>query len=387
MCWLRYLFYTNECVGLGHLRRALHLARAVTERDPSASALIVSGSPLASDYVLPPRVDVVTLPLLTRDADGEHQPRRLAVSGERLHELRSALAAAAAATFAPDVAVVDKAPLGLRGELIPALDQLQDAGTRLVLGLRDIDDAPDRVGRAWAGLRDQVEDRYDAILVYGPPAGHDALACLGWDDLAVPVHHVGYVGRTPAAAPRPGSGSPYVLVTVGGGTDGADLLLTYLAALRIAPVPLRSLLVTGPLMPDAEVAAVQTAAAGLDVEVSTFHADFEAMIAGARAVVAMAGYNTVSEIVQAAKPALLVPRARPSAEQLLRAEHLTAAGRARMLHPDRLNGPALRQALDDLLLRGPLRKMPPAPSGANGAAEILAALAGGADRDGIEVAV
>ncbi len=385
---MRYLFYTNECVGLGHLRRALHLARAVTERDADASALIVSGSPLASDYTLPPRVDVVTLPLLTRDADGLHAPRRLAVSGERVHELRSAIAAAAAETFAPDVAIVDKAPLGLREELVPALDRLHEAGARLVLGLRDIDDAPERVGRAWAGLRDEVEARYDAILVYGPPAGQDALACLGWDDLTVPVHHVGYIGQLRAIAPGAGHGAPYVLVTVGGGTDGAALLSAYLDALRIAPLPFRSLLVTGPLMAPAEVAEIERAAAGLDVELLTFRADFEAVIAGARAVVAMAGYNTVSEILQAGRPALLVPRVRPSAEQLVRAEQLAGAGLARMLHPDRLNGPTLRQALDDLLLRGPTRRMPPGLSGARRAAEVLAALAGGADaRDGVEVAV
>ncbi len=68
----RYLFFANECVGLGHLRRALSLARAATDADRSASALIVTGSPMASDYNLFDRLDVVTLPALSRDVEGNH---------------------------------------------------------------------------------------------------------------------------------------------------------------------------------------------------------------------------------------------------------------------------------------------------------------------------
>ena len=43
----RLLLYCNECVGLGHLRRALSLAHQATELDPSTSALIVTGSAAA----------------------------------------------------------------------------------------------------------------------------------------------------------------------------------------------------------------------------------------------------------------------------------------------------------------------------------------------------
>jgi predicted glycosyltransferase len=372
---LRYLFYTNECVGLGHLRRALNLARAVTDRDPTASALIVTGSPLASDYVLPERVDAITLPLLTRDADGRHRARRLGVSGRRVHEVRSALAAAAAASFAPDVAIVDKTPLGLRGELLPALDGLAEVGCRLVLGLRDIDDEPERVAQGWRLLRAEIEQRYDAVLVYGPQAGTDALACLGWDDLRVPVHHVGYVNTAPSTGTPEGLAEPYVLVTVGGGTDGAPLLHAYLAAIRLLPVPFRSLLVTGPLMPADDAAAVRAAAEGLDAEVLTFRSDMEAVIRNARAVVAMAGYNTVSEIVQAGTPMLLVPRVLPGREQLVRAEQLVAEGVARMLHPDQTDAAQMRVALDDLLSRGPVRPLQPALRGAGDAAEVLHRLA------------
>ena len=50
---LRALFITNECAGLGHLRRTINLARAVTEADPDATALIVTGSAALGCFELP----------------------------------------------------------------------------------------------------------------------------------------------------------------------------------------------------------------------------------------------------------------------------------------------------------------------------------------------
>ena len=66
----------------------------------------------------------------------------------------------------------------------------------MVLGLRDIEDNPARVRRAWGapGLRAAIERCYDAVLVYGPGSTPDAIDCTGWD-LEVPVRHVGYVSR------------------------------------------------------------------------------------------------------------------------------------------------------------------------------------------------
>ena len=56
-----------------HLRSArptLHLARAVTENDPDATALIVTGSAALGSFELPQRVDTVKLPVFRREADG-----------------------------------------------------------------------------------------------------------------------------------------------------------------------------------------------------------------------------------------------------------------------------------------------------------------------------
>jgi predicted glycosyltransferase len=170
-----------------------------------------------------------------------------------------------------------------------------------------------------------------------------------------------------------------VLATAGGGVDGELLLTSFVEAVRLRPLGVRSLVVTGPLMPARAVARLRRLAAGADVQVVEFRTDMEAVVAGAKAVVAMAGYNTVSELLRTRRPALLVPRVRPSREQLVRASLLSTAGAARMLHPDELSPHRLRLELD-ALLSGPPPRHHDLLDGTERAAELLLDLAAGAEQ-------
>lgn len=353
----RFLFYSNECVGLGHLRRCLRLARGLTEADPESSALIVTGSPAATSYSLPPRVDLVKLPALSRDAEGNHMADRLALDVDEVSRVRSRLAVAVASEFDPDIAVIDKTPLGLRGELVPVLELLGKRSCRVALGLRDIEDGAETLRRRWAqaGVREALERWYDAILVYGPETSTDALESLGWHDLSIPVHHVGYVGPRPAERGQSDLPREYLLATAGGGVDGYPLLSRFIEALHLRPLPCSAIVVAGPLMPADELTRLRERAAGLDVRVERFREDMDGVIAGARAVVSMAGYNTVSELLVAGKAGLIVPGLRPSQEQMMRARMLAASRMVQVLDPATLDPASMRGALDRLLASPPPR--------------------------------
>jgi predicted glycosyltransferase len=129
-------------------------------------------------------------------------------------------------------------------------------------------------------------------------------------------------------------------------------------------------LVAGPMMAPAQVATLHDTAANLDVQVHRVRNDMDAVIAGARAVVSMAGYCTVAEVLASGKPALLVPRAFPRDEQLRRARRWAATGRLDLLEPDELAPAPLRAAFDRLLER-PARA-PQQPTGAQTAVSLLA---------------
>jgi predicted glycosyltransferase len=374
----RFLFCTNECVGLGHIRRTMTLAGAVTELDPRASALVITGAPFPPGLQLPSGVDTVKLPMIKRDPVEGLGARNLVMDSDDLHDLRASLALAAATAFAPDVAVIDKLPLGLGGELEPTLQALRAAGTRIVLGLRDVEEDPIMVRRRWRamGAREALRRYYDAVLVYGPDGGDtDAISCVGYSDPAPAVHRVGYIGAPLPSEPPEDLPRDYVLATVGGGADGFPVLAAVIDAVRARPLRSPVVVVTGPLMDPAEVKALRHRATGLPVDVFQARPDMDAVVAGARGVVAMAGYNTVAEITRAGHPAVLVPRVGPSAEQLIRAKALADRGSFAMIHPDDLTPARMADELHAMLERPRPRYEPAEHCGATVAAEILADMA------------
>ncbi|HEX2103539.1 MAG TPA: glycosyltransferase [Solirubrobacteraceae bacterium] len=373
----RYLFFSNELIGLGHLRRTLSIANRLAELEPASSSLIVTGSPVVPWFGMPPRVDILKLPGWTRDEQGDRRAGGLALDVSGLHAVRAGIELAVASSFEADVAIVDKLPLGPGAELTQALEALRGfPRCRVVLGLRDIDDAPERVRREWGpDMRAAIERYYDSILVYGPSSAPDAIRSVGWTDLRVPVHHVGYLGWPMSHQPAPDLPVGYLLATVGGGHDGFRLLEGVLEAVALEPLPCPTVMISGPLMAKPQIQRLRRLAAGIDAQVIEFRGDMDRVLAGARAVVGMAGYNTVAEIMRARRPGLLVPRTRPSEEQLVRARTVTEHPSYDMLHPDELSPERMRAALGRLL-ELPRPAAPPGEfEGADRAARVLSVLA------------
>lgn len=337
---LRVAFYSHDTVGLGHIRRNIALAAAVVGALGDVDVLLLTGNPEATSLPLPPHTDVVTLPTLTKDAAGRYWSRTLSGPVERVLDVRSALLEAALTSFDPDVLVVDKVPCGVRDELVPALRRLRVTGrTRTVLGLREVLDEPATAVAEWrqSGATAAVDELYDAVWVYGDPKVYDPVLEYGLPaSVAAKVTYTGYLSRdrfdgtaTPGGDQTPLPTAPYVLCTVGGGQDGAALA----AAFAAAPMPTghTGVVVCGPFMAPSAREAVHRAAGDPAVTVLDFVPHADALVAGASAVVSMAGYNSVCEVLATDAPALLVPRCRPRAEQRLRAERLTALGLAEVM--------------------------------------------------------
>src|SRR4051794_35781039 len=363
-------------LGLGHLGLSLALAEALAATDESSTALVLTGSPAFAGMRVPERVDVVKLPTMPVDSGSRwgatalRPPARLAIPIDEVAALRSRLYLASVTELRPDVAVVDYRPLGREHDLRPALEWLRGAGCTVALGLWEVDDAPERLRRDWTDeLAEAVAELYDLALVYGPSSPDDvrveALRAAG-----VPVHNTGRVAAPPASRSPADLEDGYLLATTGGGGDGFELLEALLDAVRLRPLGFPAVLVTGPMMSPERVELLRERATGLDARVERFRPDMGELLAGARAVVSMAGYCTVAEVLASGKPALLVPRAFPREEQLNRARRLAAEGRVDMLDPAAAEPQALRQAIDRLLERDPAAPEP--PTGAADAAAILA---------------
>jgi predicted glycosyltransferase len=353
----KILMYSHDSYGLGHLRRTLALAEAFVGAKTGTSVLILTGSTVSSAFRMSFGIDLVKLPSAVKVASRVYEPSRMSVDFENLKNLRTSLILSAVKSFDPDAFIVDKAPLGMKGEVYPALEFLhaERPSTLTVLGLRDVMDDPARIRRNWreGGISPAIENFYDIILVYGPREIYDPLPEYGLSDATLRrCHYVGYVGRafTPEETSDLEFEPGYVLVTAGGG-GGFHLLKSYLESLRGPAPAFESLVVTGPMMNDASKMKIERLARGLRVRVTEFRADMERLIRYAGAVVSMGGYNTTVELLVARKPALIVPRVEPRVEQLIRAKQLADLGLVEMIHPRDLTPRLVRSKVEKLLER------------------------------------
>jgi predicted glycosyltransferase len=361
----RVAFYSHDTVGLGHTRRNLALAAALVNAGEATDVLVLTGNPEAGALPLPDHTDIVTLPTITKDAAGEYQSRVFHSPLSVVVDIRSKVIEAALRAFEPDLLVVDKVPLGVRDELRPSLTWLAGTGrTRVVLGLREILDDPVSAVREWEamGTTQAIVDFYDEVWVYGDQGVYDLVAEYGLPQaVADRIVYTGYLseGRTTGLrAPRTGAcrppASPYVLCLVGGGQDGFDLATTFVQT----PMPpgQQGVVLTGPFMSAAQRRELDAlAAANPDVTVLGFVPNAEEFLSGAGAVVSMAGYNSVCEILATPTPALLVPRVRPRTEQLLRAQRLADQGLTEMVEPDLLQPASLARWLCSAVAGSPQR--------------------------------
>ena len=365
---LRVALYSHDAKGLGHLRRNLalahHLARALpglTGRD--VTGLVITGLAPGQEYRLPDGFDWLVLPGIKK-SEGIYQPQRLRITHEDLGEVRSALLNGVLGTFAPDLLIIDRHAYGVHQELREPLTHLRRThpGARVVLGLREVLDTPATVQREWdeLGEADTLRRLIDEVWVYGDVAVHD-LSATGEAPPALEerMHYTGYLahGRD-IAEPRDGSEAspalagnaqdpePFILTTAGGGCDGISLLRA--AAQVRVPDGYRHVVVTGPQL-DAALFHQVAQAAGPRTVVRRSWPGMSRHIQQAAAVIAMAGYNTVTEILASKTPGLLVPRETPRLEQLIRATALKKAGAVDLLRASALSATALEDRLTELL--------------------------------------
>ena len=326
----RVLIYSHDTFGLGHLRRARTLAEAIV-RGARAQVAIVSGSPVLDRFAPTPGVSAVAVPPVTKRPDGAYASRDPAIPLDETVAARREIILRTFEAFRPHLVVVDKEPAGFHGEMLPVLERAPARGCRPVLGLRDVLDDPARLAAEWArkGAGAVLERHYDEVWVYGVPRLHRPLAGLGLGtDVERRLIYTGYLRR---ALPRPDparrepglAGAPFLLVTPGGGGDGAALIDWVIAAYEADPgIPLPALVAFGPFL---DAAARRDFLARIErlpgrLAAITFDAQIELLIGRAAGVVAMGGYNTFCEILSFDKPALIVPRVRPRLEQAIRAE-------------------------------------------------------------------
>ena len=195
----RVLLYSHDTMGLGHLRRCRAIAHSLVEKYSNLSVLIISGSPIIGSFDFKPRVDFIRIPGVIKLRNGEYTTLNLAIDVDETISLRSSIIKHTAEIFDPDVFIVDKEPMGLRGEVYETLKMLKSREKRLVLGLRDVLDASISLEPEWKrkNVLPALTKLYDEIWVYGLPQIYEPLADLPLPKIVTSkITYTGYLKRS-----------------------------------------------------------------------------------------------------------------------------------------------------------------------------------------------
>ena len=360
----RVFAYCHDSVGIGHLTRTLSICDRVGRRYPFSSFLLATGTPYVPLFKNLQRIDYIKLPSLAKEAAQSYRSKFLPIPTGDMIDYRKAVLRETVEHFEPDVVLVDKAPLGVCGELLPALRWLRRnrPEVRIIFGMRDIEDSAEATVTQWddAGIPDALEECFDEVWVYGMRSIFDVvdeyrLSRAIQDKLSF----MGYVTRGGCDHPACSSDAePTVLVTVGGGTDGEFLLRTYLddAAARLRRMGYRSVIVGGPDLPPLAAASLRSAVELIpDAEWLDFVPCMNCRIRASEVVVSMGGYNTLCQLVSNRKRALIVPRKQPRLEQAIRANLWAERGLVHTVDPDDLRPTTLTDRIRGVIDNGPVR--------------------------------
>ena len=350
-------FHVQHLLGIGHLRRAATIARALDHA--GMKVVFVSGGFPVPDLDIANARLAQLPPLRSRDEAFS------ALVGEDGREIDEAWKAARAEALLrlyeeadPRVLLIEMFPFGrrqLRFELIPLLDAATARRPRpmVVTSLRDIvnrQSKPEKI--AWIL---QTARRYiDRVLVHG---AQDFVPLeRSFPEAAEIAEKISYTGYVVADAPRgalaagPGTDRGEVIVSTGGGAVAAHLIEAALAARPLTALkstPWRILV--GHNLAERQLRHfAETAPRGVVVERS--RTDFPRLLARAALSISQAGYNTVMEVLQAGCPAVVVPfAAGAETEQSLRAELLAARGALAVVDEAGLTGESLARGIAQAL--------------------------------------
>ncbi len=359
----RILMYSHDTFGLGHLRRCRTIAHSIVEQYKGVSILIISGSQIAGAFDFKARVDFVKIPSVIKLYNGEYDSIGEYIDIEEILQMRKLIIQRTAEAFNPDIFIVDKEPMGLKGELEPTLEMFKDTKTQTVLGLRDVMDSPELLKKEWSkqSMLAKIDNYYDKAWIYGPEHFWNPLEGLDVpESLNSKISYVGFLERENNSAASSESHTlpdKYILVTAGGGGDGIAIMEQVLAAREYDPqIDFPVVMVLGPFMKLENRDRIRLRASRLaNVTVIDFENRMEVLMQNAVGLVGMCGYNTFCEVLSFDRKALFVPRTKPREEQYIRAKRSTEIGLSSMLTPEEAAIPSkMAEALRNL----PKQKLP-----------------------------
>jgi predicted glycosyltransferase len=353
----KVLFYVQHLLGIGHVKRATTLARAMTAK--GFDVTVISGG---DDIpVLDSRgMTFVQLPSVRANdrnfeglVDVDGNPIDDALKEQRTQKLLDIFN-----DTQPNILMVELYPFGrrqLRFELIPLLEAANAVTPRphIVCSVRDILVEKNKPHRD-AEMVEQARLYFDDVLVHGDPS------LIPFDKTFRPaksiediLHYTGYVVDNDLAQNAEGDqGLGEIIVSSGSGAVGEKLLRTALKARSLTRVADRTwrVLVGYSMSKEIFDSLKQEEEPGLIVERA--RSDFVTLLKNCHLSISQGGYNTVMEVLATGANGIAVPYAGGhETEQTLRVGLLAERGLIRQIPEEELTVEGLVEEIEAAVLQ------------------------------------
>lgn len=345
----KIMFYCQHILGMGHLIRSMEIARGLSA---DFEVCFVNGGEIVQGFQPPEGVRIINLPAIKTDTEfRELRPVDPHLSLEKTQEIRQHQLLKTLQSFQPDVLMIELFPFGRRRfsfELIPLIEAAKLRGTKIVSSLRDIVVTKSNQVRHEAKIVRLINKYFDQLLIHGDPSLHPLEESFSRvADLTCDVRYTGYVVQqlennrlTIVDHIALDKHEPMIVVSVGGGRFGHDLLESVVAAAAILErkIPHQIQMFTGPFMPDNNFWALKdTARDRTNLKIHRYTPNLLAYMEKADLSISMSGYNTTMNVLTTGVRAMMMPFiGNGDQEQTMRAQRLSQLGKARRLYPEDL---------------------------------------------------
>ena len=338
----KVMFYCQHILGMGHLIRSVEIVKGLI---PDLQICFINGGQVIPEFEFPTEIEVINIPAVKTDREfNELRPVDDSLTMEEVEEKRTNILLNTCDRFQPDILIIELFPFGRRRfsfELIPLLEKAKSRGTKIVSSVRDIVVTKQNQQRHEEKVCRLINKYFDLLLIHGDPNFIKLdLSFSRINDLGCPVHYTGYVVQPVPKTRQIILNKPTILVSVGGGRFGHDLLecVALAASILKDKIPHHIQVFTGAFSPDRVLCKLQDLTKDLDnITCDRYTTNLLDYMQQADLSIGMGGYNTTMNILSTGIKAMMMAfQGNNDKEQETRLQKLDSLGRVKMIQPEDL---------------------------------------------------
>ena len=356
---MKVIFYCQHILGIGHLIRSVEIVKGLI---PDFEIFFINGGQVIPEFEFPPEIEVINIPAVKTDS--EFNELRSVDEGLTMAEaetIRTKMLLDTCDRFQPDILIIELFPFGRRRfsfELIPLLEKAKAMGTKIISSVRDIVVTKQNQERHEEKVCRLINKYFDLLLIHGDPNFVKLdLSFSRVNDLNCRVHYTGYVVQSVPKTRQIILDRPTILVSVGGGRFGHDLLECVALAAPILKdkIPHHIQVFTGAFSPDEVLSKLQDLTNDLDnITCDRYTTNLLDYMQQADLSIGMGGYNTTMNILSTDIKAMMMAfQGNNDKEQETRLQKLDSLGRVQMIQSEDLQPEKFAQQIINYLQQTP----------------------------------